>query len=70
MLHLVNKYMDAYQADENNLVAKAKAEQYAKIISKTIINAGDENFSQIQYFKMQSRDSLLRFFIEPSWGSQ
>ena len=39
MLHLVNTYMDAYLADENNLVAKAKAEKYAKIISKTIINA-------------------------------
>ncbi|MEG1968138.1 MAG: type IV secretory system conjugative DNA transfer family protein, partial [Clostridia bacterium] len=26
MLHLVNRYMDIYRADENNLVAKAKAE--------------------------------------------
>lgn len=50
MLHLVNKYMDTYRADENNLVAKAKAEKYAKIISKTIINAGDENFGQNQFF--------------------
>ena len=50
MLHLVNKYMDDYCADENNLVAKAKAEKYAKIISKTIINAGDENFGQNQFF--------------------
>ena len=43
MLHLVNKYMDSYRANENNLVAKAKAEKYAKIIAKTIINAGGEN---------------------------
>lgn len=50
MLHLVNKYMDTYRADENNLVAKAKAEKYAKIISKTIINAGDENYGQNQFF--------------------
>ena len=50
MLHLVNKYMDVYRADENNLVAKAKAEKYAKIIAKTIINAGDENFGQNQFF--------------------
>ena len=35
MLQLVNTYMDSYLADENNLVAKAKAEKYAKIISKT-----------------------------------
>ncbi|WP_101908624.1 VirD4-like conjugal transfer protein, CD1115 family [Marasmitruncus massiliensis] len=50
MLHLVNKYMDVYRADENNLVAKSKAEKYAKIIAKTIINAGDENFGQNQFF--------------------
>ena len=50
MLHLVNKYMDIYRANENNLVAKAKAEKYAKIIAKTIINAGDENFGQNQFF--------------------
>lgn len=50
MLHLVNKYMDAYRADENNLVAKAKAEKYAKIIAKTIINAGGENYGQNQFF--------------------
>ena len=43
MLQLVNNYMDAYLADENNLVAKAKAEEYAKIIAKTIINASGEN---------------------------
>ena len=50
MLHLVNTYMDAYLADENNLVAKAKAEKYAKIISKTIINASGENYGQNQFF--------------------
>lgn len=50
MLHLVNKYMDAYRKNENDLTAKAKAEKYAKIISKTIINAGDENFGQNQFF--------------------
>ena len=31
LLHLVNKYMDLYQAD-GKLVYKAKAEKYAKII--------------------------------------
>ena len=50
MLHLVNAYMDKYRVDENNLVAKAKAEKYAKIIAKTIINAGDENYGQNQFF--------------------
>src|SRR5574344_417024 len=50
MLQLVNTYMDTYLADENNLVAKAKAEKYAKIISKTIINASGENYGQNQFF--------------------
>lgn len=50
MLHLVNAYMDRYLADENNLVAKAKAEKYAKIIAKTIINASGENYGQNQFF--------------------
>ena len=40
MLHLVNKYMDAYLSDPENLSCKAKAEKYAKIISKTVINPG------------------------------
>ena len=40
ILHLVNKYMDIYLKDRNNLSAKAKAEKYAKITAKTIINIG------------------------------
>ncbi|WP_124101333.1 VirD4-like conjugal transfer protein, CD1115 family [Ruminococcus sp. Marseille-P6503] len=40
ILHLVNKYMDLYLLDKNNLSAKAKAEKYAKITAKTIINIG------------------------------
>lgn len=37
ILTLVNKYMDEYLADPENLAAKAKAEKYAKITAKTII---------------------------------
>ena len=40
ILHLVNKYMDIYLSDKNDLSAKAKAEKYAKITAKTIINIG------------------------------
>lgn len=40
ILHLVNKYMDIYLSDKTNLSAKAKAEKYAKITAKTIINIG------------------------------
>jgi type IV secretion system protein VirD4 len=50
MLHLVNTYMDTYRADNHNLSAKAKAEKYAKIIAKTLINASGENFGQNQFF--------------------
>ena len=50
LLHLVNKYMDIWRADETNISARAKAEKYAKIISKTIINTGDESYGQNQFF--------------------
>lgn len=40
MLHLVNKYMDEYLANPDNLPVKARAEKYAKIIARTIINTG------------------------------
>ncbi len=50
LLHLVNTYMDRYLAYGSNLTAKAKAEKYAKIIAKTIINASGENYGQNQFF--------------------
>jgi len=50
MLHLVNTYMDKYRADNHDLAAKAKAEKYAKIIAKTLINSSGENFGQNQFF--------------------
>ena len=52
LLHLVSKYMDAFQAHPETLLYKAKAERYAKIISKTIITAGmdGQNFGQNQFF--------------------
>lgn len=39
MLHLVNKYLDIYK-ETKSISAKAKAEKYAKITAKTIINIG------------------------------
>lgn len=52
LLHLVNKYMDLYQAHPFELMYKAKAEKYAKIISKTIILSGIDSaaFGQNAYF--------------------
>ncbi len=52
ILHMVNKYMDEYLEDKTNLSAKAKAEKYAKITAKTIINIGssDGNYGQNAFF--------------------
>ena len=52
LLHLVNKYMDLYQDNPDQLVYKAKCEKYAKIIAKTIILSGMDasSFGQNAYF--------------------
>lgn len=52
LLHLVNKYMDLYQANPDTLLYKAKAEKYAKIIAKTIVMVGGDsaNYGQNAYF--------------------
>ena len=50
LLTLINHYMDVCRKDPSNLAARAKAEKYAKILSKTIINPDGENFAQNQYF--------------------
>ena len=50
LLTLINHYMDLCREDPSNLAARAKAEKYAKILSKTIINPDGENFAQNQYF--------------------
>ena len=52
LLHLVNKYMDLYQAHSDNLAYKAKSEKYAKIIAKTVINSmgGDTDYGQNAFF--------------------
>mgnify|MGYP000020421363 FL=1 len=50
LLTLINHYMDVCRKDPTNLAARAKAEKYAKILSKTIINPDGENFAQNQYF--------------------
>lgn len=43
ILQLVNRYMDAYMKNRDNLALKAKAEKYAKITAKTIISSGGED---------------------------
>lgn len=64
LLHLVNKYMDIYRADNTNLMAKAKAEKYAKIIAKTIICTDGDNSSMGQNaFFYDSAEGLLSAVI-------
>lgn len=52
LLHLVNKYMDAYKENPKDVSLKAKAEKYAKIIGKTIIySEGDSaSYGQNAFF--------------------
>ncbi|MBU5314551.1 type IV secretory system conjugative DNA transfer family protein [Tissierella carlieri] len=64
LLHLVNKYMDRYREDHNNISAKAKAEKYAKIISKTIINStGDSSAYGQNAFFYDAAEGLLTAVI-------
>lgn len=65
ILHLVNKYMDIYLEDRTNLSAKAKAEKYAKITAKTIINIGggdSVSYGQNAYF-YDSAEGVLSSII-------
>ena len=51
LLTLINHYMDVCRAEPKNLAARAKAEKYAKILSKTIVNPdGEGNYGQNQFF--------------------
>ena len=52
LLTLINHYMDKARASSNDLAARAKAEKYAKILAKTIINPeGDASqYGQNAYF--------------------
>ena len=51
-LALVNRYMDQAREQPDNLAARAKAEKYAKILAKTIINpdGGNASYGQNQFF--------------------
>ena len=51
-LELVNYYMDKYIENPNDIASKAKAEKYAKIISKNIIYSGEKNtdYGQNSFF--------------------
>ena len=50
LLTLINRYMDKARKDGKDLASRAKAEKYAKILSKTVIDPANESYAQNQYF--------------------
>ena len=59
LLTLINRYMDKARADENDLTSRAKAEKYAKILSKTIINPSDDTDHGQNAFFYDAAEGLL-----------
>ena len=60
LLTLINRNMDICREQPSNLAARAKAEKYAKILAKTIVNPeGDaSNYGQ-NAFSYDSAEGLL-----------
>lgn len=64
ILGMVNKYMDMWMEEPENLAYKAKAEKYAKITSKTIISSGADSSSYGQNaFFYDAAEGLLTSVI-------
>jgi len=64
LMHLINKYMDIYIDDSCDLSAKAKAEKYAKILAKTLINTSDDaSYGQNQFFYDAAEGLLTSVFL-------
>ena len=63
-LTLMNHYMDIARADPSNLAARAKAEKYAKILAKTIVNPdGDDSNRGQNAFFYDAAEGLLTSVI-------
>ena len=64
LLTLVNRYMDIARKDLKNLAARAKAEKYAKILAKTIVNPdGDDSNRGQNAFFYDAAEGLLTSVI-------
>jgi type IV secretion system protein VirD4 len=50
LLTLINRYMDTAKEDPTNLASRAKAEKYAKILAKTIIDPDGSDRGQNAFF--------------------
>ena len=64
LLTLVNRYMDITRKDPKNLAVRAKAEKYAKILAKTIVNPdGDDSNRGQNAFFYDAAEGLLTSVI-------
>lgn len=64
LLTLINRYMDIARAQPDNLAARAKAEKYAKILAKTIVNPeGDDSGRGQNAFFYDAAEGLLTSVI-------
>ena len=64
LLTLVNRYMDIARKDPKNQAARAKAEKYAKILAKTIVNPdGDDSNRGQNAFFYDAAEGLLTSVI-------
>lgn len=64
LLTLINRYMDRSKEEPDNLAVRAKAEKYAKILAKTIVNpGGDEQDRGQNAFFYDAAEGLLTSVI-------
>lgn len=64
LLTLINRYMDICRKEPDNLAARAKAEKYAKILAKTIVNPeGDASTYGQNAFFYDAAEGLLTAVI-------
>lgn len=66
LLTLINHYMDVCRAEPKNLAARAKAEKYAKILAKTLIENGNGSttqYGQNAYFYEAAEGMLSSILI-------
>ena len=60
LLTLINRYMDVVRKEPENLAARAKAEKYAKLLAKTIVNPqGDASTYGENAFFYDAAEGLL-----------
>ena len=72
LLTLINRYMDTAKEDPTDLASRAKAEKYAKILAKTIIDPDSSDHGQNAFFYdaaeglLTSVVPLLAEFLPPT----